>query len=152
MTITLLLLGYRTPSISPETFQTHLESHVALIQSLAGDAFPLSHRRSYIARTTIIPTPDDVPASISTSVRNATTPAVVILGQQSDFEFDSVAELTFEDQAALERFQARVKAPEAARVLREDEDRFSDRGRVCIVRLGEVRETRRGDFCGDEGL
>ncbi|PWY67881.1 hypothetical protein BO70DRAFT_366178 [Aspergillus heteromorphus CBS 117.55] len=114
MTISLLLLGTRNPTIPPSTFKAHLESHVELIKRLTGDAFPLAHRRSYILRTT-----------------------------QSDFEFDSVAELTFEDQAALERFQARVRAPEAAKLLKEDEDRFSDRGRLCIVRLGEVVETRR---------
>ena len=68
---------------------------------------------------------------------------MLLLGQQTDFPFDAIAELTFEDRAAFERFSARVQEPENARLIALDEERWSDSGRLGIVVLGEVVITGR---------
>lgn len=130
MPFKILLKATRLPETSPSTFKSRLEAHIELVKRLTGPDFPLSHRRSYIDRPT-------TPSS------EGTYPTTVLLGQQSDFSFDAIAELTFEDEAAFERFQAKVGEPEIARAIQEDEQGWSDRGKLGIVVLGEVRETKR---------
>ncbi|TPR10967.1 hypothetical protein CAN33_0046360 [Aspergillus niger] len=124
MPFKILLKATRLPETSPSTFKSRLEAHIALVKHLTGPDFPLSHRRSYIDRPT-------TPSS------EGTYPTTVLLGQQSDFSFDSIAELTFEDEAAFERFQAKVREPEIAKLIQEDEKGWSDRGKLGIVVLGE---------------
>ncbi|RDK43138.1 kinase-like protein [Aspergillus phoenicis ATCC 13157] len=125
MPFKILLKATRSPETSPSTFKSRLEAHIALVKHLTGPDFPLSHRRSYIHRPTN-PSPE------------GTYPTTVLLGQQSDFSFDSIAELTFENEAAFERFQAKVREPEIAKLIQEDEKGWSDRGKLGIVVLGET--------------
>src|ERR1700722_15871614 len=106
MSVRAFLFAYRKPGLSPEDFKRHYEAHIDLIKRLVGNDFPLSHRRSYVARSTVEAASDD------TSSRNATTPATVIAGTQSDFDFDAVAELTFANQAAFQAFTAKIYAPD----------------------------------------
>lgn len=133
MTAKVFIVAYRKPGISPEGFKTHYEAHIANLKKLAGDTFPLSHKRNYIARTATVVE--------GATERNATTPAVVIAGQQSDFDFDAQAELTFASQEALQAFVAKVQAPEAAAQIAEDEEKFLDRSKLSIALLGDVIET-----------
>lgn len=135
-----LILATRKPDISPATFRTRYEAHVDLLKRISTSDFPLSHRRSYIARTAATTTTSP-PENEQPPPRNAATPAAVIVGQQADFDFDAVAELTFADDAALQAFMAKVSAPEAARQIAADEEGFLDRGRLRIVMLGEVVES-----------
>ncbi|PYH31869.1 EthD domain-containing protein [Aspergillus neoniger CBS 115656] len=130
MPFKILLKATRLPDTSPSTFKSRLEAHIELVKRLTGPDFPLSHRRSYIDRPT-------------TPYSEGTYPTTVLLGRQSDFSFDAIAELTFEDEAAFERFQAKLGEPEIARAIQEDEHGWSDRGKLGIVVLGEVRETKR---------
>ncbi|KAL4865078.1 hypothetical protein BDV12DRAFT_155549 [Aspergillus spectabilis] len=141
MPIKALILSSRKPGLTLEEFRTAYEAHVQLIKRLAGDTFPLSHRRTYIARTTIEPGTDDPSSSDITTARNPTTPAIVVRGEQADFDFDATAELTFADQEAADRFMARIGQIEVAKQLLEDEERFLDRERVGIVMVGDVTET-----------
>jgi hypothetical protein len=135
MPITAIIYAYRKPGLSLEDFKKHYEAHVDLVKKLAGDSFPSSHKRSYIARTTVTTPPDDA------TTRNAFTPATVLSGQQSDFDFDAYAELTFPDQAAFGAFHARVTAADAAAQIAADEGKFLDRSRLGIAMVGDVLET-----------
>jgi hypothetical protein len=141
MPIKALILSSRKPGLTLEEFRTAYKSHLELIKRLAGDTFPLSHRRTYIARTTLGPDPNDPTSSENTTARNQTTPVVVVRGQQADFDFDATAELTFADQEAADRFRARIGQMDVAKQLLEDEERFLDRERVGIVMIGDVTET-----------
>jgi hypothetical protein len=135
MSVKVFIYAYRKPGLSLDDFKKHYEGHVDLIKRLSGEVFPLSHKRSYVARHTV-----DVAAD-GASDRNSRTPATVIVGQQSDFDFDAYAELTFADQAAFQAFGAKVYAPEAASEIAADEEKFLDKSRLGIVMLGEVIET-----------
>ncbi|PYI09517.1 hypothetical protein BO78DRAFT_394955 [Aspergillus sclerotiicarbonarius CBS 121057] len=135
MSVRVFIYGYRKPGLSLATFRERYEAHVELVKRLSTDDFPLSHKRSYIARTTL-----DAPAADGTS-RNATTPATVLVGQQTDFDFDAYAELTFADQPAFQAFMAKVTAPEAAAQIAADEERFLDRSKLSIAMVGDVLET-----------
>jgi EthD domain len=135
MSVKVFIVAYRKPGLSLEEFKKHYEAHIDLIKRLSGDDFPLSHRRSYISRTTVETALADVTA------RNATTPATVITGKQSDFDFDATAELTFVDQAAFQAFGAKISTPDAAAQIAADEERFLDRSKLGIAMLGDVIET-----------
>lgn len=136
MTTKVLIYAYRKLGISVEDFRKHYEAHVQLIKQLSGDLFPLAHKRTYIARTAVGTAPEGA------STRNATTPAMVIAGQQADFDFDAYAELTFANHAALTSFSAKVlQDPEVAAQIAADEEQFLDRSKIGIVMLGDVVET-----------
>ena len=135
MSVKVFIYAYRKPGLPLEEFKTHYEAHVELIKRLTGDDFPLSHKRSYIARNTV-----DVAAE-GASERNPLTPATVIVGQQSDFDFDAYAELTFTDQPAFHAFAAKIYAPDVAAQLAVDEEKFLDKSKLGVVMLGDVIET-----------
>lgn len=137
MPIKALIYAYRKAGLTPTDFKTHYESHITLLKTIAGSDFPLSHKRHYVARSNV----ETVPEGAST--RNALTPATVLVGQQSDFDFDAYAEVMFADQVSFEAFGAKIYAPEAAARIRADEERFLDRERLGIVLLGEVVETKK---------
>jgi EthD domain len=133
MTPKVLIFAYRKPGLSLEEFKTLYEEHIVNLKKLAGDDFPLSHQRSYIARS-------NGPTEGATA-RNPTTPAIVMAGQQSDFDFDAQAELTFASQEALQAFVAKVQAPEAAAQIAAEEEKFLDRSKLGIAMLGDVIDT-----------
>ncbi|EEA19522.1 hypothetical protein TMatcc_009656 [Talaromyces marneffei ATCC 18224] len=138
----LLIYTYRKAGLSLEDFKKHCEEHVLLIKRLTGDDFPLSHKRHYIARNALS---SDESQNNNTTVteRNATTPAIVFAGQQSDFDFDAYAELTFASQEAFQTFIAKIQTPEIAAQIAADEERFLDRSKLSIAMLGDVIETTR---------
>ena len=135
MTFKVLIHAHRLPGISPEDFRTHYEAHIDLFKNLMGDVFPSSHRRAYIARSRVESPLQDA------SEPNATTPAAVIVGQQSDYEYDCLAEMTFADQASWEACVAKVRSPEINEQIAADEDKFYDRSKTKVVILGDVVET-----------
>jgi hypothetical protein len=53
MALRVLIIAYRKPGLTPDEFRTRYEAHAMLIKRLAGDTFPISHRRTYITRTTV---------------------------------------------------------------------------------------------------
>ncbi|KAJ5505292.1 hypothetical protein LT330_009319 [Penicillium expansum] len=135
MPVKMLVFLYRSPHLTPEEFKKRYEAHVKLIKKLAGGDFPLSHHRNYISRSSI-----EIPPDGSTA-RNAFTPATILRGRQSDFDFDAYAELTFADQAAYQAFAAKIYTAEAAAQITADEDKFLDRLKMGIALVGEVRVT-----------
>lgn len=134
----ILLFAYRKAGISPEEFKTHYEGHVELLKSLAGDAFPSSHRRTYLARTAVDTAAEDA------STVNANTPAAVIKGKQSEFDYDVIAEVTFADADAFKAFERVLYpqyAPETAAKIAANEEKFMDLSKMSIVRVGDSLET-----------
>ncbi|KAJ5759986.1 hypothetical protein N7520_007142 [Penicillium odoratum] len=135
MPIRVLVHAYRKPGLSTEDFKKQYEAHVDLIKRISGNDFPLSHKRTYMVRQSVDVAPEGA------SSRNPTTPAVVLAGQQSDFDFDAYAELTFLNEDAFRAFGLKIRAPDAAAQIAADEEQFLDRSKLGIVMLGDVSET-----------
>ncbi|RAL10417.1 uncharacterized protein BO97DRAFT_406911 [Aspergillus homomorphus CBS 101889] len=57
MAVRVFIYAYRKPTIDLPTFKARYEAHVQLVPRLAGEDFPLSHKRSYLARTTVDSSP-----------------------------------------------------------------------------------------------
>ncbi|OTB01352.1 hypothetical protein M426DRAFT_14514 [Hypoxylon sp. CI-4A] len=125
MSFKVLIFGHRLPGVSPADFKQRYEAHMAnLAEPMAGPHFPVSHTRRYIAR------PDG---------KNA----AVVVGAQSDFDYDVLAEMAFEDQASYKKFAEILSTGENAQRILEDEARFFDRSRVRMVVLGDTEVTER---------
>ncbi|TGJ85979.1 hypothetical protein E0Z10_g2772 [Xylaria hypoxylon] len=136
MGYSVIVFAYRKPGTTPEQFKAHSEgSHVPLIREIAGPTFPLSHTRRYLHRT-------EKQTSTNT-VSNANTPATVLIGSQAEFDYDSFAELTFEDESACQAFFGVMQQPGNAARIAADEEKFLDRARLTAVVLGDTTETRR---------
>src|SRR4051812_23600920 len=74
MTFTFLLFVTRKPTITPAEFKFHWNpTHVEVIKSSVGEAFPSPHPPRYIAR----------PAEV-----DGTWPSAVLVGTQEDFTYD----------------------------------------------------------------
>jgi hypothetical protein len=128
MSFRFLLFVTRRPDLSPEAFKTHWETkHVELIKAIAGDQFPISHTRTYLAR----------PAQ----AENATWPAAVLVGSQEDFSYDGFAELVFPDEAAFKSFFALVSEPDNAAKIAADEEKFIVREAMKAVVIGDKTVT-----------
>ena len=102
-----------------------------LVQSIAGDHFPKAHIRRYIQQT-----------ENSTSATDNDHPASVMVGAQSDFEYDAIAMLIFEDEIAFQAFFGLVNQPEAADKIAENEEMFLDRSKMKVVILGKYITSR----------
>ncbi|KAL4961077.1 EthD domain-containing protein [Aspergillus stella-maris] len=123
-----LLYVTRKPGTTPAEFKTHYETvHVPLIKELAGDLFPLSHRRLYLAR----PSPGE----------DGSYPVAAVLGDQEDFTYDCITELTFSDEKAMQVFFAKRMEPSTKEVVEEDENKFLQADKLKLVVLGDVQET-----------
>jgi EthD domain len=129
-TYTVIIFAYRKPDTTPAHFKTMYESkHIPLVQSITGSLFPLSHTRRYLARAECSP---------QVGSDKSTYPAAVLVGGQADFDYDAIAELLFQDQAAFQAFFAKVSEPANAQKLAEDEDLFLDRSRMRAVALDDT--------------
>lgn len=142
MTFTLVYLAYRKPGTTPAEFRTHYdEKHLPKIKEMTDQLFPLSHVRRYLHRTTRSP---PGPVGVATS-RNPHDPATLLSGAQSDFDYDAMVEMVFEDEAAFRAFHARLREPENAKWIADDEATFLDREKVPpIAVLGDITRIERG--------
>ncbi|KAI1352354.1 EthD domain-containing protein [Xylaria sp. FL0043] len=149
MPYSVLIFAYRKPGTTPEQFKAHYEGvHVPLIRKLTGANFPLSHTRHYLHRTTQHQHQQQQQQQEAegkgNTARNPHTPATVLIGTQAEFDYDAFAELTFEDEAAFQRFFALTQQqPENAEQIAADEELFLDRARMTVVVKGETRVTER---------
>ena len=126
MAFTILLFVSRNPTLTPAEFMNYWDNnHVKLLKSIAGDKFPITHTRRYIAR----------------AENNKAWPASVLLGTQDDFTYDGIAELTFSDEAAFQSFYTLFTEPETAAKIAADEEVFAVRETLKAVVLGEVSVT-----------
>ncbi|KAL2850256.1 EthD domain-containing protein [Aspergillus pseudoustus] len=117
----------RKADISPTEFRTHWETnHIPILQRLGGPNFPLSHTRHYLSRDETLP---GFPVS------------PIIVGSEGDFRYDAFAVVTFASEAAFQAFLPVMSSPEVV----EDENRFTDRGKLRVVALGQIRRTNTGE-------
>ena len=131
MPFTVLLHLYRKPSISPSDFKSHIVSHhIRLIQSLTGIHFPISHKRLYLQRS-----------SDASKDNDDDYPATVPMGTQSDFPYDALAELTFEDATHFHTYAGIKSQSDAREAIAQDEKLFCDGARTAMVVLGEIAVT-----------
>lgn len=80
----------------------------------------MSHTRRYIHRTA---------GKTEETERNANFPATVLIGSQTDFDYDAFAELTFAEAGAFQTFFGLCQQPENAARIAADEEQFLDRSR-----------------------
>ena len=133
MPYTLILFVSRKPGLSPSAFKHHWETtYIPLLKSLVGHDFPLSYTRHYIDRDSNAEHPDS-----NSSLAN------IFIGKQEDFLFDAIAVFTFANKPHWERFLVKVKQPDAAMKLTEDDDKFQDYERLKGVFVGDTRSTGR---------
>lgn len=135
MTYTILAILYRKPGLTPSQFKSYYEiTHVPLVREVTGSHFPTVYRRSYLPRAHIHGQGgiDDTGADADTS-NTAYQATTALAGSPSDFQFDVVTEMVFEDephfrafQVALDKNSERVKADEAA---------FFDTSKIHVAKI-----------------
>jgi hypothetical protein len=81
-----------------------------------GTAFPLTHTRHYLTRTTIHTSPEDK--------SNTNHPVTTYAGTANDFPYNVYSEMVFEDIRAFEVFATRLAELEKDGRLHEDEKQF----------------------------
>ena len=120
MPFTVLLLACRKPDLSPSEFKAHYEDvHMPLLRRLGGPLFPSTHTRKYLQVMNVLP------------------------GLQQDFPYDSLSEITFEDEQHFQKFMERISDPDRVAERQADEARFLVPERTAIVIVGDVRGTVR---------
>ncbi|KAL8641390.1 MAG: hypothetical protein Q9226_008641 [Calogaya cf. arnoldii] len=130
MPFTVMFYAYRKPGTSTAHFKDYYENHhIPLIQSLVGPTFPRSHVRRYIQRSETI---EDSEGSAEGS-NNVCSPANVVVGCQTDFEYDVIGELSFENEDAWKAFYAKISEKEVAEKIAEDEERFLEKMKAVVL-------------------
>ncbi|OJJ01765.1 hypothetical protein ASPVEDRAFT_28410 [Aspergillus versicolor CBS 583.65] len=121
MTFTVVLHVYRRSDLSPAEFKKHYEeTHIPLMKSIGGEAFPLSHTRQYISHTNLVSE------------------------AQSDVGYDAISRMVFEDQSTFETFRGLLQSPENVSRVTEDCSQFLDLSKAPqIVVIEDVCDTRR---------
>ena len=133
MAFIVLIFAYRKPGLSPVAFKSHYESsHVPLVQSIAGSHFPRLHTRRYIQQSQ-----NNISASTKGGADNSNYPATILMGTPADFEYEAIAELTFDDDIAFQTFFGLVSQKEAAEKIANDEEMFLDRTKTKVVVVGD---------------
>ncbi|OJJ56560.1 hypothetical protein ASPSYDRAFT_33641 [Aspergillus sydowii CBS 593.65] len=126
MTYTIFAVLYRRPGLTPAQFKSYYETtHVPLVREVTGSHFPTVYKRSYLPRahihgqSGIDDTNADTDAEADTS-NTAYPNTTTLAGRPSEFQFDVITEMVFEDethfrafQVAIDRNNDRVKADEA---------------------------------------
>lgn len=126
MPYNILIFVRRIPGLSPSKFKDHYESHVRLLQHFSGDLFPKLHKRYYL----------------NFSEDNHDSHPTVLQGDKASFDFDAVAEVSFDNEAAYHAFIDVLSTEEATEKLTADEDSFSVREKLKIVVIGDIQETK----------
>ena len=136
MVFRVIIFSSRKPGVSPAEFQECYDTkHIPLLKRLTGSAFPTSHVRRYIARPPVESAPEGA------NERNTESPAIVIWGKQSDFDYDVISELTFPNQTAFQAFGAALNAPDTIKEISAMEETFMDMTQNSAVVLGDVVES-----------
>ena len=124
---------------SPSEFRTHYEnSHMPLFPDLFGVVYPLSHTRFNLQRTS--------DADSSSDNSNSNYRPTVIMGAADDFTYEVYARLAFEDEAALQVFYPRMREPEVAAKIAEDEGKFMVRQLMKVAVVAEPVVTTRSSL------
>lgn len=135
MTYTVLLFVTRKATLTSEQFKDHWENkHIPLLKSLTGSLFPLHHTRRYFAR---------IERQGFGGPANRDHPLLALRGNVQEFDYDAVAELTFQDEKAFHDFYKTIYDTEVAAKLAEDEEHFIDSAAFKSVVVGETIITTR---------
>lgn len=149
MTYTILALIYRKPSLTPDQFRTHYDTvHVPLLKSLVGDTFPMTHTRNYITRTQSWTQNQDLDSSTSKSFGDSPSTDLwlptLYRGQPSDFPYDSLTVMIWEDKPTFDRFCEVFYREDVQKKMQADEERFIDRTFRMACALEDPVVTARG--------
>lgn len=126
----IMLFVARKPTLTTDQFREHWENvHIPLLHELTGPLFPKQFNRRYLARTERMGFGG--PA-------NRDRPLLVLRGSLEEFDFDAIAEMTFENEKAFHEFYKCIYEAEAARRLAADEETFLDPGKMKIVVVGDT--------------
>ncbi|RFU34927.1 hypothetical protein B7463_g1415, partial [Scytalidium lignicola] len=120
----ILIFVSRKAGLSHSAFKNHYEtSHIPLLQHFAGNLFPKHHKRYYLQFS-------------------ADSQPTVLQGNKAFFDFDAVAEVSFNDEPGYKAFIDVLSTEEASKTLVEDEEKFSGREKIKIVVIGDIQETK----------
>ncbi|RDW72405.1 uncharacterized protein DSM5745_07577 [Aspergillus mulundensis] len=169
MFVTILIVSSRKPGITAEKFRHYYEEYVSLIRDLTGPVFPICHRRTYIAESTMsAPTgATSMPApgsqshshghgqsnsqgeghsqnkSRNESDNRSENRSDSLNRNRHPFDYDVLAELTFENQQVFEQFIAKLREPAIAKKMHSTADEFMEWTASSLGSVHEVMETRR---------
>lgn len=127
MAYTVLMFVYRKAGTTPDQFKQHYEqSHVPLMKTLAGEAFPLHHTRRYIQRQ----------ADEDENVGAANT---------GDTGFDCITEMVFGDEAGFRILSGLLASPGVADQVKDDCEAFMEANKTQVFIVADTVKTD-GDF------
>lgn len=116
----------RKPELSVAQFIDYYDNvHVPIIKSNMKEAFPLTHARYYLKRQTGSDTP------------------VIFGGQPSDFNYDVITIMTFENETQLNAFNAKYTDPTIGGIIQASAEKFIVSSILRIVGLNPPHITRR---------
>ncbi|KAJ4304935.1 hypothetical protein N0V90_000463 [Kalmusia sp. IMI 367209] len=142
MTYITMLFLTRKPTLTPEQFKAYYETkHIPYIKSLSGHLSPLRHRRWYLAHA-------GSEGSADPTIPNY--PPLVLRGTSEEFDYDCIAEISWEDANTFQEFSKLLMDEEIAAKLAVDEEQFLVREKLRAVAIGEVIETLRDELKGRE--
>jgi len=120
MVHTIVAFLWRKPDISPEEFRNYYENtHMKLLLSVGGDAFPLTHTRHYVPRKSV--------DADSSDLTNANFKPTVYGGTTEFFDFDCYTEMTFKDFDHFMAFNVKIlEADASSDVWKKDQAKFVD--------------------------
>lgn len=125
MPFTMVFFVTRKPGLSPEEFKNYYETeHQPLGKRLAGDLWPESHTRHYIARN---------PGS-----GHEPNAPWILAGNSSDFDWDAMVRLDFKNEGHFKGFSSLVAREGLAKVVAEDSEKFMDTSKTRAVIIGEI--------------
>ncbi|TVY85165.1 hypothetical protein LSUE1_G002348 [Lachnellula suecica] len=117
MPYTILLFVTRLTHLSHSEFKEHYETtHVPLLQRYGCKHFPKYHSRRYMQ-------------------------AAIRQGDETGFDYDAITECSFENEAAFMAFAATLSTEEAAKAIKEDENKFVDIRKLKVVVVRHVKES-----------
>jgi hypothetical protein len=125
----------RKPSLTREEFKDYYENtHIPLLKSLVGPLFPLHHTRQYFARTD---------RKGFGGPANRDHPNYLLRGAPEGFDYDVIAELTWENEKTFHDFYKAIYETDVAAQLALDKEHFLDSGSLRSVVVGETTDTSR---------
>ncbi|KAI9667700.1 MAG: hypothetical protein M1821_000517 [Bathelium mastoideum] len=123
MPFNILLFVTRKPGITPAQFEEHYEKHhVQMIMEMAGDTVFKYHKRQY------------------TTLNEKESP-LVLFGDKSVLNYDCIADLEFESEAAFQKFYDVMNTKENTTKRNEDEDGFIDRSQLKYLVVSKTEIT-----------
>lgn len=129
MSYSIVAFLWRKPGLTPDEFRHHYETiHIPLLLTLLGPAFPKSHTRFYLPR--------QLSTTYLADTSNANYAPTIFLGSTDDFDYDAFASIVFADEAAFNVFYTRLRDPDIAKVLGDDEDKFLWRQKLVVAAAG----------------